>query len=75
MITVRLATGAHTTVLKVPLNSCVKLLDFDSIQRCLVLGLDSRYDRIGTIWLERHKPCIIGGLGPMAQRAMFLVNL
>ena len=59
VITVRLATGARVTVPKVPLNLGVKFLDFDSIERCLVLDLDSRYDLIlGMAWLERHEPWI-----------------
>ena len=58
-ITVRLATGSRVTVPKVPLNLGVKFLDFDSIERCLVLDLDSRYDLIlGMAWLERHEPWI-----------------
>ena len=37
----------------------MKFLDFDSIERCLVLDLDSRYDLIlGMAWLERHEPRI-----------------
>ena len=59
VITVRLATGARVTVPNVPLNLGVKSLDFDSIGRCLVLDLDSRYDLIlGMAWLERHEPWI-----------------
>ena len=41
-ITVRLASGSRVTVPKVSLNWGVKFLDFNSIERCLVLGLDSR---------------------------------
>ena len=56
-ITVRLATGARVTVPKVPLNLGLKFLDFNSVERCLVLDLDSRYDHIlGMAWLERHEP-------------------
>ena len=37
----------------------VKFFDFDSIERCLVLDLDSRYDLIlGMAFLERHEPWI-----------------
>ncbi|KAK1937951.1 hypothetical protein P3T76_009688 [Phytophthora citrophthora] len=37
----------------------LKFLDFDSVERCLVLDLDSRYDLIlGMAWLERHEPWI-----------------
>ena len=58
-ITVRLATGARVTVPKVPLNLGLKFLDFNSVERCLVLDLDSRYDLIlGMAWLERHEPWI-----------------
>uniref|UniRef100_H3H492 Reverse transcriptase domain-containing protein n=1 Tax=Phytophthora ramorum TaxID=164328 RepID=H3H492_PHYRM len=59
IITVRLATGTRVTVPKVPVNLGVKFLDFDSVERCLVLDLDSRYDLIlGMAWLERHEPWI-----------------
>ena len=55
-ITVRLATCSRLTVPKVPLNLGVKVLDFESTERCLVLGLASRYDLIlGMAWLERHE--------------------
>ena len=57
MITVRLATGTLVTAPKVPVNLGVKFFDFDSIERYLVLDLDSRYDLIlGMAWLERHVP-------------------
>ena len=37
----------------------MKFLDFDSVERCLVLDLDPRYDLIlGMAWLERHEPWI-----------------
>ncbi|KAG3063777.1 hypothetical protein PI124_g16790 [Phytophthora idaei] len=45
-ISVRLATGTLVTVLKVTVDLGVKFLDFDSVERCLVLELDSRYDLI-----------------------------
>ncbi|KAG2978241.1 hypothetical protein PC120_g25355 [Phytophthora cactorum] len=58
-ISVRLATGALVTVSKVSVDLGVKFLDFDSVERCLVLDLDSRYDLIlGMAWLERHEPWI-----------------
>jgi hypothetical protein len=58
-ITVRLATGTRVTVPKVAVNLGVKFLDFDSVERCLVIDLDSRYDLIvGMAWLERHEPWI-----------------
>ena len=41
------------------MNLGIKFLDFDSIERCLVLDLNSRYDLIlGIAWLERHEPWI-----------------
>ena len=40
-ITVRLATGTLVTAPKVPVNLGVKLFDFDSIERCLVLDFGS----------------------------------
>ncbi|GMF59962.1 unnamed protein product [Phytophthora fragariaefolia] len=49
----------HDTPLaiKVPVDLGVKFLDFDSVERCLFLDLDARYDLIlGMAWLERHKP-------------------
>ena len=56
-ITVRLATGTPVTALKVPVSLGVKFFDFDSIERCLVPDLDSRYDLIlDMAWLERHEP-------------------
>ena len=59
IITVRLATGIRVTVSKAPLNLGVKFLDFDSIERCLVLDLESRYDLILEMaWLESHEPGI-----------------
>ncbi|KAG3126424.1 hypothetical protein C6341_g25372 [Phytophthora cactorum] len=58
-ISVRLATGNLITVSKVSVDLGVKFLDFDSVERCLVLYLDSRYDLIlGMAWLERHEPWI-----------------
>ena len=45
-ITVRLARGIQVTVPKVPVNLGIKFMDFDSVERCLVLDLDSRYDLI-----------------------------
>ncbi|GMF54737.1 unnamed protein product [Phytophthora fragariaefolia] len=58
-VTVRLAAGARVTVPKVPVDLGVKFLDFDSVERCLVLDLDAGYDLIlGMAWLERHEPWI-----------------
>ena len=45
-ITIRLATGVRVTVPKAPLNLDVKFLHFKSVERYLVLDLDSRYDLI-----------------------------
>ncbi|CAH0522642.1 unnamed protein product [Peronospora belbahrii] len=57
--TVRLATGTRVTVPKVPMDLNVKFLDFNSMERCLVLNLDARYNLIlGMAWLERHEPWI-----------------
>ena len=37
----------------------------DSIERCLVLDLNSIYDLIlGMVWLERHEPWIVEGSRP-----------
>ena len=58
-ITLRFVTGVRVTVPKVPLNLGLKVLDFNSVERCLVIDLDSRYDLIlGMAWLERHEPWI-----------------
>ncbi|GMF39296.1 unnamed protein product [Phytophthora fragariaefolia] len=57
IVTVRLATGTRVTVPKVPVDLGVKFLDFDSVEPCLGLDLDARYDLIlGMAWLERHEP-------------------
>ena len=41
------------------MNLGVMFMDFYSIERCLVLDLDARYDLIlGMAWLERHEPWI-----------------
>ncbi|ETK74120.1 hypothetical protein L915_19014 [Phytophthora nicotianae] len=51
-ISVRLATGTLVTVSKVSIDLNMKFLDFDSVERCLVLDLDERYDLIlGMAWL------------------------
>ena len=43
----------------VSVNLGVKFLDFNSVERCLVLDLDARYDLIlGMEWLQRHEPWI-----------------
>ncbi|RAW34929.1 hypothetical protein PC110_g8760 [Phytophthora cactorum] len=58
-ISVRLATGTLATVSKVSVDLGVKFLDFNSVERCLALGLDSICDlTLGMAWLERHKPWI-----------------
>ncbi|GMF36534.1 unnamed protein product [Phytophthora fragariaefolia] len=34
----------------------IEFLDFDCVERCLALDLDTRYDFIlGVAWLERHE--------------------
>jgi hypothetical protein len=44
---------------KVAVNLGVKFLDVDSVEHCLAIDLDSRYDLIlGMAWLERHEPWI-----------------
>ena len=64
---------------KVPLNLGIKFLDFDSIERCLVLDLDSRYDLIqgSKVWLclNAMSHGLIGDLRPEALHAMFLAKL
>ena len=58
-INVRLDTGSCVTMPKVPLNWGVKVLDFDSTERHLVLHLDSIYDRIlDMACIERHETWI-----------------
>ncbi|KAG3058180.1 hypothetical protein PI124_g17465 [Phytophthora idaei] len=47
-ISVRLATGTLVTVSKVSVDLGVKFLYFDTVERCLVLDLDSRYERYGS---------------------------
>ena len=65
VITVRLATGARVTVPKVPLNLDVKFLDSNSIERCLDLDLDSRYDLIlGMSGWNATSHVLIGGPRP-----------
>ncbi|RAW20480.1 hypothetical protein PC110_g23078 [Phytophthora cactorum] len=56
-ISFRLATGTLVTVSKVSVDNCVKILDFNSVERCLILDLDSRLDQILVmVWLECHDP-------------------
>ena len=58
-ITVRLATETRVTVPRIAINLSIKFCDFDDVERCLVLDLDSRYDLIlGMAWLERYEPWI-----------------
>lgn len=45
-ITARPATGTCVTSPKIVINLGVKSLDFNSVERCLVLDLDTRYDLI-----------------------------
>ena len=54
-----MATGTLVTAPKVSVNLGVKFFDFDSIERCIILDVDSRYDLIlGMAWLESHEPWI-----------------
>ena len=54
-----MATGTRVPVPKVVIDLGVKFLDFDCVERCLVLDLDTTYDLImGMAWLERHEPLI-----------------
>ncbi|GMF41102.1 unnamed protein product [Phytophthora fragariaefolia] len=65
-VTVRLTTGTRVMVPKVPVDLGVKFLDFDSVERGLVLDLDARYDIIlGMVWLEGHEPWIDWGSKPL----------
>ena len=53
--TVRLAIGTRFSVPEVLVKLGVMISNFDSIKRCLVVDLDSRYDLIlDMAWLERH---------------------
>ena len=45
-ITVCLATGTCVTVPEIVINLGVNFLDFNSVERCLVIDLDTRYDHI-----------------------------
>ena len=62
-ITVRLPTGARVTVPKVLLYLGVKVLDFDSIERCLVLDLESRSFSVWSGW-NAMSHGLIGGPRP-----------
>ncbi|KAI9922852.1 hypothetical protein PsorP6_002373 [Peronosclerospora sorghi] len=77
VVTVRLATGVQVSVTKVSIDLKLKFADFDRLERCLVLDLDSRYDLIlGMKWLERHEPWIdwksksIGSTHPRSGEAL-----
>jgi hypothetical protein len=53
------SVGQLRSAPKVAVSLGVKFLDFDSVEHCLVIDLDSRYDLIlGMAWLERHEPWI-----------------
>ncbi|CAH0515725.1 unnamed protein product [Peronospora belbahrii] len=59
-VTCPVATGTRVTIPQVPMDLDVKFLDFNSMERCLVLDLDARYDLIlGMKWLQRRKPWIV----------------
>ena len=59
IVSLYVSRGVRATVPKVPLNLGVKFLDFNSVERSLVLDMDSRYDLILRMaWLERYDPLI-----------------
>ena len=45
-ITVRLATGTCVTVPEIAINLGVNFFDFNSVERCLGIDLDTGYDHI-----------------------------
>ena len=58
-ITVRLATGTCVTVPEIAINLGVNFFDFNSVERCLGIDLDTRYDHIlRTGWLTHYEPWI-----------------
>lgn len=58
-ITVRLTTWFRVAVPRIAIKLSIKFCVFDDVERCLALGLDSRYDLIlGMAWLERHETWI-----------------
>ena len=62
---VRHATLARVAILKVLLSLGVKFLEFYSIERCLDLDLDSRYDLIlGMVRLNALSHVLTGDLRP-----------
>ena len=62
-------------VLKFHVDLNIKFLDFNSVERCAVLDLDSRYDLIlGMAWLEHHQPWIDWRSNLCAQRALLVVG-
>ena len=59
IITDHQAKGPSVTSPKIVINSGVKLLDFDSLERRVVLALDTWYDLILRMsCLEHHEPYI-----------------
>ncbi|GMF52196.1 unnamed protein product [Phytophthora fragariaefolia] len=77
-VSVRLATGSIVSTRKVTIPLSVKFDDFNSIEPCIVLDMDDRYDLIlGMPWLAKHEPWIdwrsrtIGAShNPLADRAL-----
>ncbi|GMF21243.1 unnamed protein product [Phytophthora fragariaefolia] len=77
-VSVRLATGSIVSKRKVTIPLIVKLDDFNSVERFVVLEMDDRYDIIlGMFWLAKHEPWIdwrsrtIGAShNPLADRAL-----
>ena len=64
-ITVCLASGTRITVPRIAINLSIKFCDFDDVERCLVLDLDSRYDLIlEWLGLNAMSHGFIGGLRP-----------
>ncbi|GMF19382.1 unnamed protein product [Phytophthora fragariaefolia] len=54
---VRLATVSIVSTRKVTIPLSVKLANFNSVEPCIVLGMDDRYDLIlGIPWLAKHEP-------------------
>ncbi|GMF62099.1 unnamed protein product [Phytophthora fragariaefolia] len=58
-VSVRLATGSIVCTRKVTIPLNAKFDDFDSVEPCIVLDMDDRYDLIlGMPWLAKHEPWI-----------------
>lgn len=58
-ILVRLATGGTVATPKILIDLRMKFEDFNSVETCVVLDMDARYDVIlGVPWLVKHQPWI-----------------